>query len=347
MPSRNMIAANTAIFERLDEHCATQAEPLRNAGKPRWLRTKASDRSFLKESIVRDEISFSPSLKMLRLDWLNRAFFFTTGFDVLRPPTSCQVEDLHAGMLTAFLAESSVRPVASAVQVRDVVEFADRDSQPGYEGHDPELISNLYPKIQVFSMSDLAEDQSFKVFFLLCICDRRRVDWLDDQLASALRELIELNPLVVPYETLCRSILDMDPASVFLSLYRCLEAQYAYSHTQSLKSALGLQQPWTEIAAALESHLGWYPREESSLAALVKGADESILKALLSAMSTMPPPNSQLELFAAKRLYDLRNAVVHYRPFHQSGLPQVDWNRLCEALAQLVFDVYGGLAQST
>ena len=340
MTSRNKIDANTAIFKRLDEHCATQDEPLRNAGKPRWLRTNASDRSFLTESIVREKFSFSPSLKILRLDWQNRAFFFTTGFDVLQPPTSCQVEDLHAGMLTAFLAESSVRPIASAVQVRDVVEFAD-NSQPGYEGHDPELISNLYPKIQVFSMSDLALDQSFKVFFLLCICDRRRVDWIDDQLASALRELIELNPLVVPYETLCRSILDMDPASVFLSLYRCLEAQYAYSHTQKLKSALGLQQPWTAIAEALESHLGWYPREESSLAALVKDADENILQALLSAMSAELQPNSQLELFAAKRLYGLRNAVVHYRPFHWSRLPSVDWNRLCEALAQLVFDVYG------
>jgi hypothetical protein len=39
---------------------------------------------------------------------------------------------------------------------------------------------------------------------------------------------------------------------------------------------------------------------------------------------------------------------VHYRPFHQvRSLDRVDWNRLCEYMALLIFHIYGDIeAQS-
>src|SRR5437868_13171482 len=54
---------------------------------------------------------------------------------------------------------------------------------------------------------------------------------------------------------LCRSLFDADPAALFLALYRCLEALYAYSASTKLIGEFGLDRSWTEVAVALEKQL--------------------------------------------------------------------------------------------
>jgi hypothetical protein len=54
------------------------------------------------------------------------------------------------------------------------------------------------------------------------------------------------------------------------------------------------------------------------------------------------PKGARSETFVARKIYQLRNALVHYRPFHQRiSLKQIDWNRLCESMALLALHVYG------
>src|ERR1039457_313496 len=249
MPSRNMKAANTAVFSALDEYCSTRAEPLLNAGRPRWISTTGPGRQFLIHATLIDKLPFSASVKMTRFDMSNRAFFVTSGFDVPETPDPLQAEDLDGGILTAFLPELPPTPAPPPSLIRDVVEVADGTSTPGYDGHDPLSMSSLYRKIQVFSVEDLPREDSFKVFFLLCLSDRRRIDqWIDGRLADILTLVAELSPGSIPYETLCRSILDMDQSALFLALYRCLEALYAHTQTQGLMTALKMSRPWVEMA---------------------------------------------------------------------------------------------------
>jgi hypothetical protein len=225
MPSRSMIAANTAVFRSLDEYCASRLEPLSNAGKPRWVKTTSSGRQFLLHASLISELSFSASVKIARFDIQNRAFFMTSGLDAPACPAPLQAEDLDGGRLTAFLYEVAPAPAASPAQIRNIVEFEDRVSTPNYDGHDCFLLSGLYPKIQVFSAADLPADESSRIFFLICLSDRRRMDqWVDEQLARILDLVADLSPRSIPYEILCRAILDMDPSALFLALYRCLEA---------------------------------------------------------------------------------------------------------------------------
>jgi hypothetical protein len=88
--------------------------------------------------------------------------------------------------------------------------------------------------------------------------------------------------------------------------------------------------------------LGWYPREEPSLEALLKNATQEDLETVALALGDRVPPTSRSEAYIAKRIYQMRNALVHYRPFHRKVSTRgIDWNRLCEAMARLVFDVYG------
>jgi len=343
MQSRNMIQANTVVFSALDEYCLRRGEPLSNAGKPRWITTDKPGKAFLKFATLVEALPFSSSVKIARFDFYNRAFLVTTGLDVPEAPSVFQVEDLDGGRLTALLSELNPTPIVLPSQIRDVVEVADKESSSNYEGHDYQLLSGLYPKIQVFSVTDLLREESFKMFFLICLADRRRIDqWIDEQLATILNMIAELSPAYIPFQILCRSVLDMDPSALFLSLYRCLEALYAHTHTQRLMTALNVSKPWVEMAETLETTLGWYPREEPSLEALLGHAVEYDLQATAAALNDPIPAGTRSEPFVAKRIYQLRNALVHYRPFNQKfSFKEVDWNRLCETMALLVFHIYG------
>ena len=288
------------------------------------------------------ELSLSAVVKVARFDFSNRAFFVTSGLDVPEAPNALRVEDLDGGLLTAFLSEIRPSPAARASEIRNIVEYADKMSTPGYDGHDPLLVSGLFPKIHVFSVQDLLIDESFKVFFLICLSGRRAEQWIDEQLAQVLNSVTQLSAGAIPYETLCRSILDMDPSALFLALYRCLEALYALTLTQQLMTAVQISKPWAEMAQTLEETLGWYPREEPSLEALLDRAAPEHLQTVMAALNETIPDNARSAQCVARRIYQLRNALVHYRPFHRKfSFKAVNWNRLCEAMALLVFHVYG------
>jgi hypothetical protein len=193
----------------------------------------------------------------------------------------------------------------------------------------------------VFSVRDLLIDESFKVFFLICLSGRRPEQWIDEKLAQVLNSVSQLSAASIPYETLCRSILDMDQSALFLALYRCLEALYALTLTQKLMIAVKISKPWAEMAQTLEETLGWYPREEPSLEALLDRAEPEHLQAVMAALGETIPDNARSAQCVARRVYQLRNALVHYRPFHRKfSFKGVDWNRLCEAMVSLVFHVY-------
>jgi hypothetical protein len=343
MPSRNMIDANTAVFGSLDQFCRSRGEPLSNAGKPRWIRTDHTGRAFLRYATIAERLSFSASVKIARFDLYSRAFFVTIGLDLPAPPDIFQAEHLDGGRLTAVLSELKSMPAALPSQIRDVVEVDDGESNEAYDGHDHQLLSTLYPKIQIFSIQGLPTEESFRVFFLICLADRRRIEqWIDERLATLLKLIAELSPAYIPYEILCRSILDMDPAALFLALYRCLEALYAHNQTTKLMTSLEISKPWTEMAELLEEALAWYPREEPSLEALLEHAVPEDLQAAAAALKDAIPAEARGHSYMAKRIYSLRNALVHYRPFHRKfSFKEIDWNRLCEAMALLVFHIYG------
>jgi hypothetical protein len=233
-----MIAANTAVFGSLDKYCLDCEEPLSNAGQPRWISTTSSERRLLVDATLVAELSLSTSLKLARFDLSGRSYFVTSGFDLKEVPDPIQAVDLDAGLLTAFLSKLNPAPAALPSKVRDIVEVADKTSTPGYTGHDPLLISSLYSNILTFSIENLLIEVSFKIFFLICLYDKRCIQqWIDADLAKILNLVTELNPAFVPYEILCNSVLEVDPGALFLAFYRCLEALYAHTQTHRLMTS--------------------------------------------------------------------------------------------------------------
>jgi hypothetical protein len=344
MASRNKIEANKLIFSGLDEYCSANGEPLPNAGEGRWIiSAKGTDQRRLVKSDLTSTISLSTSLKLARFDVDGISLFCTVGLELPDEIAGLLDEGVGGGMMTAVLSELRPMPKATPLEVRNAIGTGiDTD---GYMGHEVLEISPLYPTLRVFSGVDISEDETPRVFFLICLADRIRAGvWMDKRLRANLELIADLSPVAIPYRILCRSLFDTDPSAVFLALYRCLEALYAYSHTSELMGKLGMNLEWNHVAQVLEETLAWRPREEPSLGLLLQKAVSEDLRTMLSALGATLPANSDLVNYTTKQMYQLRNSLVHYRAFHQSFDPdKVDWNRLCEATALMVLHIYSSI----
>lgn len=341
--TRNMILANQQIFELLDAYCEVRERSIKNAGAPRWIATNAEDREVLKHADFSGVVSFGPGRAIARFDQGSNCFICTIGFDRVLPQGGLVEIEVGAGLLTALLAEVKPRPRSTPTQVKDIVEAFDRDTDPGYKGHDADSIAPLFPPIRAFAALDTASEETWRIFFLLCVGECRNGEtWIDDEFADTLQSIAELDLANVPYQTLCRSIFDADPAAIFLALYRCLESLYAYSSAQRLIRALKATGDWVDVAVALEDQLGWYPREASSLADLLSSAPKTDLERIFHAIKEpIPEKTSNLPASAANLIYRLRNNLVHFRPIHRRlDFQSIEWNRLCTAVATLVWHVY-------
>jgi hypothetical protein len=344
--SRNVIQANVSIFSLLDHFCAARNMPLANAGLPRWIASENKHRYPMRKAVVSERLALGTIRKVARVDLDRNVYICALGFDNPNPLPDLVEVEVNAAFLTVVLSELLPLPKASPLEIKDVVEAFDSTAGPGYNGHDPNLIATLFPSIRIFSARDLAAHEAIKYFFRICVAECDFGDsWIETELAHVLRLMCELDANKIPYRVLCRSVFDADPTSFFLALYRCLEALYAFSSAKRLIDvlALGSGIPWAGVAAALETELGWWPREESSLAQLLLMAATQDLMLIKTVLTEGPDGGlaENLHHHTAQRIYKLRNAIVHYRPAHQSlDFGKIDWNTLCVSMAAIVLYVY-------
>jgi hypothetical protein len=204
-------------------------------------------------------------------------------------------------------------------------------------------MQSLFPSVKIFSFSKIDEGEAYRVFFRFCAMECNNGDfWINEGLTAALIELCDLDSISVPFQTLCRSIFDADPAGLFLGLYRCLEALYARNSARKVAKDFNLIIDWSEISIALESTLGWRAPEAASLNHLLTHCEEGTFKAIFAALhletvAVMPG----LVDAAGRQIYKLRNALVHYRPIHhRTEYAEIDWNELCIVMTVVVKSVY-------
>ena len=342
--SRFVKGANQSIFLHLDNFCAARGVSLSNAATPRWIASENKHRYAMRMAAVRTSVALSTVRKLARIELGPKVFICTVGFDNPNPLIDAVELAVDAAFLTIVLAELAPRPRATASEIRNIVEAGDLNSDNTYQGHDPDLIGSLFAPIRVFETPALAEEETWKSFFRVCVeeCEFSE-SWIESGLASTLKLIGDLDPNKIPYRVLCRSIFDADPTSFFLALYRCLEALYAFSGARRLIDSLGMSMPWDNVAAALETELGWYPREENSLTQLLGMAaiqDLESINALLGDANDDASLDSTRNR-AARRIYRLRNSIVHYRPVHSNVVfDGIDWNKTCERMANIAIYIY-------
>tara|TARA_R110002051_G_scaffold8952_3_gene36326 strand:- start:202 stop:1248 length:1047 start_codon:yes stop_codon:yes gene_type:complete len=342
--ARNKTEVHKALFAVLDAHCAAAQDPVSNAGVGRWVDTSGDPNlSFMTRAKLSESWSFSASRYLARYDLDGRSYFCAIGFDYISAaPTGFSKWYPSSSEQTYILSTLKPRPKASTLAIRTIVESADITT-PHYKGFSPNSIFNLFPSISIFDAPTVTHDENWRVFFHICVKDCNENDsWIDGPLSASLEILSAAGINEIPFRMLCRSVLDSDPTSMFMSLYRCLEFIFSYGPISGLINALSLSVSWSDMLKELESRSSWRSKEDKSLAELFKAADIALVAKLAKQLSVdiSKTPDEIAESTAGK-IYDLRNNIVHYRPAHKDAqLSKHNWNRICEYLSDVVLNVY-------
>jgi len=263
-----------------------------------------------------------------------------TGFEVELDMPELDEFDASVGIQLALLSEVGPQPIASTSTVRNIVEVDDM-TNPSYEGHDFASVSGLFPVVRAWKTFNVADDDSIWQIFLMISVKECQFggSWIDDRLAEELTALAQLHVPSLPYRALCHSIFDLDPRSLFLALYRCIEATYAYETCQRLVDHLSLDTDWQSLAQALALTASWRPSEASSLQLSLRYALDNDLEDICRVLKT--DGGNDLRVRAGRAIYDLRNRIVHYRPWlDRTSIDDLDWDQICVSLVRIVLDVF-------
>jgi len=248
---------------------------------------------------------------------------------------------LTPGMLT-FLAHTKCIPHLPYEElIRDVLDIGFIGGSDVYEGHDFQQISKLFPNINIFESKsfDLADISAS--IFKFCLMEKQRdMSLLNDSLAKRIVEILDLEIEGLPHETMARSLFDADPGSFFLALYRCIEAIYSVNICKNIASELNFNGDWEKVSIVLEKQLSWRPNEEDSLKNLFTNLDEETLRIIIDAISREAVAITASS--AAKRVYNLRNNLVHFRPATQTlaDTQNVKWVELFDGLLKAIRQIY-------
>lgn len=346
--ARTMIDANKHLFQRLGNFCNSRGVEIAPIDGYRYVEGDTTNDLIIQGLKVASVSQFGPQRAAIHASLQEEDYIVLVGFDYIDnyvnhfPEFGEDVQEIPClpGHVVVVLSEFDIRPKKSALEIRAYVEVADSKTDK-YSGHDVEELRRLFPRISIFKWRSSPDESSFLQLVTKFAAAESAYGggWIDEILLGDLLALASISAKSFPYEALSRAVFDTDPRNLYLALYRCLEATYAYKTSEELARALNLTITWSDLAVKLDKKLKWRPREASSLEAVLRYASSTDLRKM--AVSLGSEGGSDLAHSAASLIYDLRNRIVHFGASLDSvNITGYDWNAICSALVALVYDIF-------
>lgn len=341
---RTMKDVQKTFFRGLSVYSDVRGEtidPPERRARDRYIEGNDETDDDLKRLEICHQVQFGKHRALVHLMKDEQHYLATIGFEF--PEDSADVDplELSSGFFAVLITSLQIQPTASAGTVKNVVGVAAMGDD-GYEGHSLEELAKLFPVVRIFQSRAVIDPESVSQYFLSqCIEENERGgSWIDANLAHELRAIRNSGIPLLPYDALSRATFDLDPRSMFMALYRCLEATYAFESCRQLASSLFTDKSWRDLAIALDEKLSWRPRESESLETILKYALDGDLLDICAALKHDVGDSPTRS--AGKSIYTLRNRIVHFNASMQSvPIDSVDWNAVCAALSRIVLAVFG------
>lgn len=354
MASRNKIALNAALFEELFRHASAQGDEVANRKEKRFLAFASDNIEIENEVAKRAAVSLfklSPRVSIMRAEIADGTFFalvnffgpderpYITGFEEIEPMSS---------LLLLLVSEGGIKPTARSIEIREAIEDFHVGLGVDYNGHDVATIGGLFPKVSYFRL--LYPDEAIlassiaRVAGVFALKSEYFISLpMQSLLKSELVDLFESGPDCVPFEIVLRGCVSSSWAALFLEIYRCVEHIFAAPHLRALATSWPACGSLKDMALVLEEKLSWRPSELSSLERLLKEIDKESVTHLLRCFPSAPTEIDDDSPFnaCARRIYKLRNSIVHFRPAHEEeGYEDEKWNDLITCFVVIVKDLY-------
>ncbi|MEX6507447.1 hypothetical protein [Jiella sp. M17.18] len=250
------------------------------------------------------------------------------------------------GLFGAVFVNADLPVTATAAEIRDAIEEQHRGVE-GYQGHDLQTVLDLFQEVDFFRVASGADSIFLESLERVCgsYCARGYPGYplgLSSMTLSSITELFESGHDTLPYHLPLQGLLSYTWPAFYLELYRCIEQLYSVPRLQVLRKRLAHAGPIAELASTLESIISWRPREQESLSAILSKISEGRRASILSSFSlsadTVPTATGHN---CAEKIYQLRNAHVHFRPALSAPLISAEeWDRIIYTMCVTVIEVY-------
>ena len=290
----------------------------------------------------------SRQVRLVRTSFKGETFFCIFGLtEPEQLPLGLELADATPAIFTVGVLEARIQPTSSvsASDIRDAIE-GDFVGSSDYQGHELADIARLFPRVSVYRVAQhepyLQSDQRV----LGALLARSYADGPIQILGPTIEKLwstFESGSKFIPYQNLVQGLMAISWEHLFLETYRCLEQLYAEPRVSALRGQWHSKLSLRELAAMLERHLSWRPKEDEALSKIIASCDVACVASLCNAFGMNEPlENLTARAEAASRkVYDLRNNVVHYRPIHEViKKTDAEWDSVVLALLDVVNQVY-------
>lgn len=315
--------------------------------EPRWIsKLSDDDVNFMSEAEI-DILPLTSSRVAAKMTHHDKSILAITGFATPHEiPVGLTEVDPTPGTFALFVVEAQIGATGTASEIRNISEGIS-SSHPPYNGHGLDQILPIFPEIKFFELD--------KNYNYLTYLDRTIGTYCAKSLSSTgmsisppvcikFSNLFEDGADEIPFFVLLRGMMSESHQILFLDLYRCIEQLYSVPKVSALTKALSLPDPIREISRILEETISWRPKEDEALAALFLEVDKNtcdLIRICFGDCEKLDEPRRSAER-AAKKVYKLRNASVHFRPAMQGkDIFDVDWNTLIDAMLSVVTALYG------
>lgn len=347
-----MIDANVGLFARL----ATAGGDIISAelrGQKRAIRTDDFEKAWLKGLELRssNHLLLDAASRFALGEYDGSLYLIGVGVDIIQPPSELQPVPVNAGIFTAIAHELCVPIIPIPNLAERLLEYVFYPVEGEYELIDLEVVASFFQKISLYVVeptSAIAEDYEFglrpAIAAIIGAPSVRPLAWRAtalDRFAFMVRDPEER----APFHLLLRALTETRDDAAFLALYRCVEQLFPVPAIADLSAELGLATPALGVAAAIERHLGWRRREEDAIAQLFAELDSALIDRMLPVVGAVAHNESRSRP-VSKRVYELRNQCVHFRPAHALGeaLTVADWGLLTDLMLEIVQALYARYA---
>jgi len=274
-------------------------------------------------------------------------YLIAVGVNVLEPPAELQPIELNAGMFTAIAHELSVPIVLTENLAERLLEYVFYPVEKDCELIELEVVAPFYQRVSLYRVdpsSAIAGDSEFglraAIAAIIGAPRSRPLGWRTaalERFGFMVRDPAERSP----FHLLLRALTETRDDAAFLALYRCIEQLFSVPAISGLSAELGLSRSALGVAAAIERHLGWRRREEDAIAQLFAELDGALIDRMLPVVGAVAR-NENRSRNVSKRIYELRNQCVHFRPAHAAGeaLQVDDWATLTDLMLEAVQTLY-------
>lgn len=337
------------LFERLASAARERGLDIANASQGRYIRRLSDEDAELMATADADALAISRQVRMVRITSAERTLFCVYGLpEPDQTPLGLELDELTPGVFTVSVLAASIHPLGSttAYAIRDTIEAQFVGSE-GYEGHQLEEITRLFPSPAVYRVAQEEPYMYDNYRVLGALVARSYTDGPIQVSSTTLEKLwtmFERGSKFIPHRNLVQGLMAISWENLFLEAYRCLEQLYAEPRVSALKAHWQSKRSLRELAILLETHLSWRPKEDDALAKIMSWSEPTYVASLCNAFGIGNPTTEEIVARAEKvsrQVYQLRNNIVHYRPIHQAiTKSDFEWENIVSALLDIISNIY-------